>query len=270
MNTNSIQKQFLQMGVRLKVEPPRLRKRWERRSDTYSVDVREDNEGEYYVLLVPDHQSGEVDAQVLQARPKEQHLLLMLREDRDSRIDRFLCGHDEREWFVAAVPDRVSTVADALESLKPYAVRIAQARLGLKRKLHQKRKNKAFIRQGEWFFLPTEVQVEAMTVLRWEPVARSGGKPHMVEFLVRTGGQLVYFCQRHPRMLTETAYHRFLARNPKAKSWKWDVRRVSPRVYAKGQIRHPDHKTVTLDQWHEVLMNTENQSETMRHVAFID
>lgn len=32
---------------------------------------------------------------------------------------RFLCGHDERHWFVAAVEDRVSTVYDSKRSIMP-------------------------------------------------------------------------------------------------------------------------------------------------------
>ena len=41
-------------------------------------------------------------------------------------------------------------------------------------------------------------------------------------------------------------------------------------VFAKGEVRHSDHNTIVLHEWHEVLMNRENQSRTMRNVAFID
>lgn len=41
-------------------------------------------------------------------------------------------------------------------------------------------------------------------------------------------------------------------------------------VYGKGTVRHPDHATITLRGWHRVLMNTENQAQAMRHVAFLD
>jgi len=46
--------------------------------------------------------------------------------------------------------------------------------------------------------------------------------------------------------------------------------RRNPAVYAKGRIRHADHKTITLHGWHRVLMNTEGQSKAMRNVAFLD
>lgn len=31
-----------------------------------------------------------------------------------------------------------------------------------------------------------------------------------------------------------------------------------------------DHRTITLLGWHQVLMNTENQSQALRNVAFLD
>lgn len=46
--------------------------------------------------------------------------------------------------------------------------------------------------------------------------------------------------------------------------------RRNPSVFVRGKIRHADHKTITLDDWHRVLMNTETESVAMRHVAFID
>lgn len=36
--------------------------------------------------------------------------------------DRFLWGHDEREWFVAAVPGKATTVAQARNALKPEGI----------------------------------------------------------------------------------------------------------------------------------------------------
>lgn len=43
-----------------------------------------------------------------------------------------------------------------------------------------------------------------------------------------------------------------------------------PELYAKGAVRHPDHNTIVLHGWHQVLMNTEPSARAMRHVAFID
>jgi len=41
-------------------------------------------------------------------------------------------------------------------------------------------------------------------------------------------------------------------------------------VYVRGEITHPDHKTICLEGWHRVLMNTENRSMALRFLAFLD
>ena len=281
MNTETIEKHFGQMGVRISIarpEPPKWshRSRWAtfREPEDYSLDVQRDSKGERFILTVPSKIEEAISVDILQAVPRERHLLLMVRKLGEP-IDRFLCGHDEREWFVAAVPGAVSTVNDAKESLKPARVRSAQASAGLDAKKRNQRKNKAFRRQGEWFFVAAKPPVLGENlgenlVLRNEPIARSGGKPHMVEMLLRTGGQKVYQASQHPHPLTCEQRAKLMKRNPKARGWNWEERQLNARVYAKGSVRHTDHRTIVLHEWHEVLMNTENQSRTMRNVAFLD
>ena len=46
--------------------------------------------------------------------------------------------------------------------------------------------------------------------------------------------------------------------------------RRNRKLYVRGRVRHPDHRTVVLDGWNEVLSNTENLSHAMRNVAFLD
>ena len=43
-------------------------------------------------------------------------------------------------------------------------------------------------------------------------------------------------------------------------------------VYVRGEVRHPDHgtMTLTLNGWHRALMNTENRSSALRYLAFLD
>jgi hypothetical protein len=48
------------------------------------------------------------------------------------------------------------------------------------------------------------------------------------------------------------------------------VMRREAAVHVRGEIRHPDHETVTLNSWHRVFMNTENRSMAMRFLAFLD
>lgn len=57
-----------------------------------------------------------------------------------------------------------------MEALKPSEVVVAQARTHLRGKDRNRRKNPAFVRQGEWFFLPqSSLVVDASLILRWEP-----------------------------------------------------------------------------------------------------
>jgi hypothetical protein len=209
---------------------------------------------------------------VLDVRPADRHLLLMVRERGEK--PKFLCGHDERHWFVAALPESASvgTVRAAKEALKPAEVRTAQARKGLGAEAGNRRRNAAFRRQGEWFFIPApDLKVDEALVLRDEPLTRgNGGKPHRCEFCYREGGETVYVCARHPNGVSAARFQRILADNPKAKGWGWQPMRRNPGVYVRGRIRHADHKTIVLHGWHRVLMNTEHQARAMRNVAFLD
>jgi hypothetical protein len=209
---------------------------------------------------------------VLDVRPADRHLLLMVREAGEKH--KYLCGHDERHWFVAAVPESapVGTVCQAKEALKPAEVRSAQASKRLGAEAGNRRKNAAYRRQGEWFFLPVPgFAVDEALVLRNEPLRRgNGGKPHWVESCYRTGGETVYVCSRHPNGVTPSQHEKILAGNPKARGWNWQAMRRNPGVYVRGSIRHADHKTIVLHGWHRVLMNTEGQAQAMKNVAFLD
>jgi hypothetical protein len=268
MDTNLLDIKFARMGARLKIANRPARRT--RSSGSISLDVQADRKGEFFKIT---RQLGvEVEVAVLDVQPADRHLLLLVREGKDK--SKFLCGHDERHWFVAGIPEKapVGTVRQAKEALKPTEVQTAQARKGLRAKVRNRRKNAAFIRQGEWFFLPVlGFTVDEILVLPNEPLRRgNGGKPHWAEWCYRTGGETVYVCKRHPNGVTEDQYKEILADNPKAKGWGWRIMRRNPGVFVKGRIRHADHATITLNGWHQVLMNTEAQSKAMKSVAFLD
>lgn len=205
-------------------------------------------------------------------RPTDRHLLLLVRDGRDK--SKFLCGHDERHWFVAAVPEAapVGTVAQAMEALKPAEVRDAQGRLGLRAGERNRRRNAAFVRQGEWFFLPVAgFGVDESRVRHWEPIRRGwGSKPHMAEWCYRSGGETVHVCDRHPNGLLQAQHRHVLRTEPGARAWGWRVMMRNAGVYVRGRVRHTDHATIELAGWHRVVMNTESQAAAMRHVAFLD
>ena len=166
----------------------------------------------------------------------------------------------------------VGTVRQAKEALKPAEVRLAQALRGLRSEARNRRTNAAYVRQGEWFFIPAGDQaVEEKLVLRNEPLVRgNGGKPHWAEFCYRTGGETVYVCGRYPNGVTGGEYQRILADNPKAKGWGWRATGATPASVCPGphQASRPRHDYPA--RLAPVLMNTENQSKAMRNVAFLD
>ena len=159
----------------------------------------------------------------------------------------------------------------AMDALQPKDVRDALARDRVSSRKGYERKNRAFRRQGEWFFVPEpSLVVDNKLVLSNEPLRRGAGKPHVVEQLFRTGGETVHVCAKHPNGISEKEYRELLRVNPKAVHWGWRVMRRNPGVYARGAVRHSDHDTITLPFWHRVVMNTETQSRTMANVAFLD
>lgn len=268
MDANLINKKFERIGARLKVsERPR---RLTRTSSVLTLDIGEDRRGEFFVISAPT--GVDPDIEVLDVQPANRHLLLLVR-DEDAK-NKYLCGHDERHWFVAGIPESapVGTVQQAMTALQPKEVRNAVAQNRVSGKSQNLRKNAAFIRQGEWFFLPVAMmEVDQAFVLRNEPLRRgNGGKPHWAEFCYRTGGETVYVCHRHPNGVTAAQYRTILSSNRTAKNWAWTTMRRNPGVFVQGRVRHPDHATITLRGWHRVIMNTENESRAMRNVAFLD
>src|SRR3982751_3736588 len=110
MKANHIESKFAMMGARFKARVLPA----QNVSEDYAVDIQKDRHGEYFELRVPEMLSQRLDVNVLQTERRDRHLLLFVRPS-EGKPARFLCGHDEREWFVAAVPGGASTVFQAKE-----------------------------------------------------------------------------------------------------------------------------------------------------------
>src|SRR5215831_18490642 len=276
---SNLQKFFLKMGARVKqVEVAPQPSGWQRggfrgQDRQVVLDIKRDHRGPFFEIRTLAGSRQEL--LVLNAEPGRKHLLLLSRQfDGAGRVlakQKFLCGHDERHWFVAAIPEDqpVSTVAGAQMALKPTEVRLREQTLGIDRKRGFRRRNAAFVRQGEWFFIPAkDVVADPLRLLRNEPLSRgNGGKAHWAEHCYRSGGETVFVSAKYPGGLTAA---RFNALSEQERKQGFRMMKRDAVVYVRGEISHPDHRRVHLECWHSVSMNTENRSMAMRNLAFLD
>ena len=258
--TSHLRTAFRKIGTDVRAVAPRPRP-W-RLAPTPPVSVRV--QGGVFELTLP---AGGL-ACVLDCRKDERHLLLSLQAPR-AAAERFLCGFDERHWFVAGVTAS-SSVPAAKESLIPAAVRQVILRSGLRHADRFRRRTSAFLRQGEWFFVPTETTVNPLNIHRHEPLIRpGGGKAHVVDELVRGVGEMVWHHQLHaPAGVTDAQFRALPEAVRTGKGWSQRLRVAREgSVLARGAVRHPDHATVYLPTWHRVFINNKQRPASL---GFLD
>lgn len=220
------------------------------------IDLRKIKGVETFVVDTFD--DPKVHVQVIDVRPQDRHLLLKVGDAR------YLMGHDERHWFVAAIPEsaRAMNVKAAKEALKPNRVRTKMA------------KGEKVIRQGEWFFVPVpQFDPGGLVVFRKEPIRRTRGTPHICEELVRRGGELVHVHGRYARNGVSAVEKKRIiegAKDRRRATVGWSTMVADAEVYVRGYVRHPDHSTIVLKGWHRVYPNTENKSLAFAHMRFLD
>lgn len=271
VDTIPVERAFDKMGANVIVREDKPQ-RFRRQLIRPTIDVREVEGKETFILDVPEDLSDRVSISVIDNQPKIRHLLLLVRTEGEikgqAEVEKYLCGHDERHWFVSAVNGK--NVMDALTNLKPASVQSIEKRVGVKRARKNKHHNEAWTRQGEWFFIPApdfDPHAEKTTYCRNEPITRGrGSKPHMCEELARRGGQVVYVDGSHPNGMTESEYQAFMKTIPEERKRFLNFRTMvaDAEVYVRGKIRHPDHKTVDLKIWHRVQLNGEIVSSAVR------
>jgi hypothetical protein len=164
---------------------------------------------------------------------REDKNFIYIRRETPEAKRHFLLGLDERQLFMAQLPRPVSTVKQAHDSLKSPTVILAEG----------KQLGRTY-RQGEWFFLnlTPEEQVELDKYLKsslavthekaniGQFAGRRGGKPHLVDELVRLPAQRLE--------------HGFPVRQRED-------------IFVRGAVRHPDHETLKIGQWRKVILNNE-------------
>lgn len=260
MRQDSLSKHFEAIGARVKFGPLK-RQRWPRegRFAPYTIDIKRDRKGSFFDFGLTEKAP---EFEVLQVVPKERHLLLFTSEG-----ERFLCGHDERHWFVAEITEAVSTVRAAKRALMPAGILDRAGSINPSRL--DNRRNVVFKRQGEWFFVPAERDLGGHAILRNEPIMRNRrSKPHWCEELVRIGGETVYLVEG--LIYTEQELRRKVRRDPSFRFKRRETRVANPEVYVRGHVSHPDHATIKLEGWHRVMINRERPMGHSSKIVFLD
>ena len=206
----------------------------------FEIDIVNQDGEEAYQLQRPWDDSLTIE--LMDVNQHLRHLVLDVNGWRLPISGRYLCGHDESHWFVAelAFGRKTERVRGAMESLKPDIVRREQRRKGVRHR-RNRRTTAAYIRQGEWFFLPRpKMQVDDALVEQNGQLARDGGKPHRIDQLYRVPG--------------------------------------GDETFVRGRVQHADHQTIHLDVWHRVVQNVEVRPEpaaderqvTWQRIAWLD
>ena len=151
---NLIEKKFEKMGARVIVgeNPDTPVNPRDLNDSSVLINVINDKKGQIFDIRT----RGKVDLSITDIRPDDRHLVLLAKLfDRssphtDPEKVKFLCGHDEREWFSCQLNDgSVTTVDTAKLSLRPDPVKQSHRKKKVKHKDRTKRKNEGSLRQGE-------------------------------------------------------------------------------------------------------------------------
>jgi hypothetical protein len=147
-----------------------------------------------------------------------------IRRTTEEQKRHFLVGRDERQLFMCRLPRACTTVTEA-----HAALRVPEADLEARSVLERA------IRQGEWFFVPAEAEEVARLE---DELARGASQLHrgaaISRFIARMG---------KPHVVDELVD----TRDEKGKQ----------QLFARGRVRHVDHKTVRLRGWYRVFRNRE-------------
>ena len=121
----SVQRDFRRIGARVQtvlVTDHHVARRPSGRFPPVRITVARDRGGPYFLI----ERRWTVTVNVAQVNAQERQLLLVADHFRygPQRYSRFLCGRDERDWFVTPLPmwARVWTIEAAWDALKPAPV----------------------------------------------------------------------------------------------------------------------------------------------------
>ncbi len=223
MDTELLERKFSKVGIPVRVLPDRS---W------FGIDVGR-NAAREWIALSP----GEADVQVIDADAVHHQVLLLVKSvdglGRRTK-EKILAGRDERSLFAVRVfggPRRtLNTVAAAHEALMPEPLRGTGSH---GRRVPRYRRPRP-VRQGDWFFLPCPGLPRDMPgAVRKGRLGIVGGRFHVADLLLGD-----------PRTIRLPTFSLLPVH----------------RVYARGFVRHPEHRPLHLPCWHEVFPNMAGRS----------
>src|SRR5262245_52064109 len=112
MNVEKLKARFGRMGARLEMGEI-IRSGRARRDQPLTLDIRSDAAGEFFDVRRRADRSVELD--VVDLRRRDRHLLLRARAQ--ARDHYYLCGHDERHWFIAAIPESAGPLTNVFAAM---------------------------------------------------------------------------------------------------------------------------------------------------------
>jgi len=284
INKRLIEQKFKKIGAKVKFHPFEIKRHFNS-AIPLTVDVKTVNGKEEFEIGY--NEKTQFELAVIDVCPEEKHLLLMLTQPIKDKVGnikshsklKLLCGHDERHYFSCGIPENAgaSTVKEAKKALlPPEFIEAHKEKKGKNRNL-LKRKNETGCRQGEWLFVREEdfEPDDPACIKRNEPISRGkGSKPHMCEEVYAIAGKKVYVHPEYaPNGVTEDelpSLKESIREKGASRMIDFQIRTRDAIVYARGHVRHPDHKKIILPCWHRVYMNTENRSKASRFSIFLD
>ncbi len=150
----------------------------------------------------------------------------------------FLLGMDEAHLFIAQLPRLATSVARARAVLRPAELDALEVR-----------SPRPTIRQGEWFFVPQADEDER----RVDTLARKSYRVHRKVGIAEAAGILRV---GRPHVADEIVV---IPEPSGARS-----------TFVRGAVVHPDHRTIVLRAWHQVIPNTEHIEAPLPGIDWYD
>ncbi len=116
MDTILLEKQFARMGARVVVRPADasrmgLQRRRRQTETPVSIHVLSDGRGEYFDIQA---HFGRVALDVIEVQPQMRCLLLMARDLKTGKKEKFVCSHNSRFWQIRPADQEAHTIRKAL------------------------------------------------------------------------------------------------------------------------------------------------------------